>query len=214
MKRQIKSFFIYIRILFRQEKDVEKNKFNQINISFSHDFKINCWCPDKCLRGKLPPGQGQALGQDQGQIQGWGQFSSEATSLGYTFQKHADHVFFYRLETTVLNVPEVTDCVSRQRPPCYIVLQGFSFTFTTMVLSRQGLSSYEKNYGAKTPKLYQIRGGKDFQYSRRAQIQEKKNILVQCYSIFTSSTLYFLTNIPIINERVSISILVSTEKNN
>ena len=38
------------------------------------------------------------------------------------------------------------------------------------------------------------------------------NILVQCYSIFTSSTLYFFTNILIINERVSISILISNEK--
>ena len=52
-----------------------------------------------------------------------------------------------------------------------------------------------------------------FKKVQRAQIHENKNILVQCYSIFTSSTLYFFTNIPIINERVSISILVSTEKN-
>ena len=78
------------------------------------------------------------------------------------------------------------------------------------------MSSYKKKYDAKLSKLYQIRGGTDVQYFGRAQaaqIQEKKNILVQCYSIFTSSTLYFLTKIPIINERISIFILVSTEKN-
>ena len=73
-----------------------------------------------------------------------------------------------------------------------------------MVSSRKGLSSYEKKYDAKLPKLYQIRGTADVQYSGRAQIQERKNILVPCYSIFTSSSLYFLTNILIINERVSI----------
>ena len=36
---------------------------------------------------------------------------------------------------------------------------------------------------------------------------------MQCYSIFTSTTLYFFTNTPITNEKVSISIFVSTEKN-
>ena len=65
-----------------------------------------------------------------------------------------------------------------------------------MVSSLKGLSSYEKKYDAKLPKLYQIRGRADVQYSgraQRAQIQEKKNTLVQCYSIFTSSTLYRLS---------------------
>ena len=84
-----------------------------------------------------------------------------------------------------------------------------------MVSSRKGLSSYEKKYDVKLPKLYQIRGREDVQSSgraQRAQIQEKKNLLVKCYLIFTSSTLYLLTNIPIINAKVSISILVSTEK--
>ena len=60
----------------------------------------------------------------------------------------------------------------------------------------KGLSSYEKKYDATLPKLYQIRGRTDVQYSgrvQRAQIQEKKNTLVQCYSIFTSSTLYRLS---------------------
>ena len=87
--------------------------------------------------------------------------------------------------------------------------------YLSVVSSRKGLSSYEKKYDAKLPKLYQIRARADVQYSRsiqRAQIQEKKNTLVQCYSIFTSSTLYFLTNIPTINEIVFTSIVVSTEK--
>ena len=87
--------------------------------------------------------------------------------------------------------------------------------YLSVVSSRKGLSSYEKKYDAKLPKLYQIRARADAQYSRsiqRAQIQEKKNTLVQCYSIFTSSTLYFFTNIPTINEILFTSILVSTEK--
>ena len=49
-----------------------------------------------------------------------------------------------------------------------------------MVSSRKGLSSYEKKYDAKLPKLYQIRGRTDVQYSRRAQraqIQEKRTLL-------------------------------------
>ena len=74
-----------------------------------------------------------------------------------------------------------------------------------MVSSWKGLSSYEKKYDAKFSKLYQIRGRGNVQYSgraQRAQIQEKKNILVQC-----SFTLYFLTNIPTIYERVSISLM-------
>ena len=114
-----------------------------------------------------------------------------------------------------MNVPEVTDCMLVDRD-LHDVLQGFTtFTFTTVVSSRKRLSLYEKKYDAKLPKLCQIRGRTDVQYSARtqvAQIQEKNNTLVQCYSIFTSSALYFLKNIPIINKRVCISFLVSTEK--
>ena len=46
-----------------------------------------------------------------------------------------------------------------------------------MVSSLKGLSLCEKKYDAKLPKLYQIRGRADVQYSgrvQRAQIQEKK----------------------------------------
>ena len=60
-----------------------------------------------------------------------------------------------------------------------------------MVSSWKGLSSYEKKYDAKFSKLYQIRGRGNVQYSgraQRAQIQEKKNILVQCYSILLRYT--------------------------
>ena len=152
------------------------------------------------------------LFEEQDKINSFDDIDSALTPPGYTFQKYEGHVVFYYLETNVLNVPEVTDCVQVNQ----VVLQGFTFTFTITVLSQKGLSSYEKKYDAKLPKLYEIRGRAGVQYSRRvqrAQIQENKNILLQCYSIFTSSTLSFLTNIPIINENVSISILVPTEKN-
>ena len=36
---------------------------------------------------------------------------STLTPSGYTFHKYDNHVVFYRLETSVLSVPEVTDCV-------------------------------------------------------------------------------------------------------
>ena len=85
-----------------------------------------------------------------------------------------------------------------------------------MVTSQKGLSSYEKKYDAKLPKLYETERKQTFnilEELKKLKFKKKKNILVQCDSIFTSSTLYFLTNITIINERVSISILVSPEKN-
>ena len=84
-----------------------------------------------------------------------------------------------------------------------------------MVSSQKGLSSYEKKYDAKLPELYQIRGRADVQYSGRAQkaqIHKKRIFSSNFFIIFTSSRLYFLTNIPIINERVFTPILVSTEK--
>ena len=65
---------------------------------------------------------------------------------------------------------------------------------TTKRVYQQDQFKLFEEYDAKLPKLYQIRGRADVQYSRRAQrarIQEKKNIIVQCYSIFTSSTLQF-----------------------
>ena len=34
------------------------------------------------------------------------------TLLGYTFQKYDDHFVFYRLETNLLNIPEVIDRVN------------------------------------------------------------------------------------------------------
>ena len=46
---------------------------------------------------------------------------------------------------------------------------------------------------------------------KELKFKTKRTFLSKCYSIF-SFTLYFLTNIPIINERVSISLLVSTKK--
>ena len=77
---------------------------------------------------------------------------------------------------------------------------------------RKGLSSYEKRYDAKLHKLYQIRWRTEFNILEELKHFKFKKKIVQCYSIFTSSTLYFFTNILIINERVSISILNSAEK--
>ena len=53
--------------------------------------------------------------QDKIRTKSFGEIDSTLTSPGYTFQKYNDHVVFYRLETNVLNVPEVTDRVRVDR---------------------------------------------------------------------------------------------------
>ena len=93
---------------------------------------------------------------------------STLTPPAYAFQKYEDHVVLYHLETNVLNVPEVTDCVLVDRD-LHVVLQGLTFSFNTVVSSGKVLSLYEKKYNAKLPKLYKIRGRTDVQYSARAQ---------------------------------------------
>ena len=47
----------------------------------------------------------------QDKIRSFDNIDSTLTLPGYTFQKYDDHVVFYHLETNVLNLPEVTDCV-------------------------------------------------------------------------------------------------------
>ena len=54
----------------------------------------------------------------------------------------------------------------------------------------------------------------DVQYServQRAQIQEKKNVLVQCYSIFTSLRYTSIQTYILLLKEFSISIFVSSE---
>ena len=88
----------------------------------------------------------------------------------------------------------------------YLYCSGFVTERTFVFTKESMIQNFRMNY---------IKLERDVQHCRRAQraqIHVKRNNLVQCYSIFISSTLYFLINIPIINERVSISIFVSTEK--
>ena len=82
---------------------------------------------------------------------------------------------------------------SRLRPPFYIVLQGFTYTFITAVLLRKGLSFYEKKYDAKLSKLYLIRGraGSMSLKSLKSSNSRKKRILssnVNRYSLLLSYT--------------------------
>ena len=94
----------------------------------------------------------------------------------------------------LLNVTEVTDCVRVDRdvhvklfykgsplPQWFHHGRDCRLTRKSMI---QNFSTYIKLEGEQTEDL--------------KEIQEKKNI-VQYYSIFTSSTLHFFTNIPIIN---------------
>ena len=51
------------------------------------------------------------LFEEQDKIKSFDDTDSTLTPPGYTFHKYDDHVVFYRLETNVLNVAKVTDCV-------------------------------------------------------------------------------------------------------
>ena len=55
------------------------------------------------------------LFEEQDKIKSFDDIDSTLTPPGYTFQKYDDHVVFYHLETNMLNVPEVTDCVRVDR---------------------------------------------------------------------------------------------------
>ena len=55
------------------------------------------------------------LFEEQDKIKSFNDIDSTLILLGYTIQKYDDHVVFYCLETNVLNVPEVTDCVRVDR---------------------------------------------------------------------------------------------------
>ena len=183
----------------------------------SKHLKLPVFVPGKSPKKRVYQEDQFKLFKEQDKIKSFDDIDSTLTPPGYTFQKYDDHVVFYHLETNVLNVPEVTDCVRVNRD-LHVMLfyKGSPLPSPQWFRHRRDCRLTRTSTMQNFPKLCQIRERADIQYfgrTQRTQIQEKKNILVQCYSIFTSSTLYFLTNIPIINERLSISILVSTEKN-
>ena len=131
------------------------------------------------------------LFEEQDKIKSFDDINSTLTPPGYTFQKYDDLVLIHLLET-VLDVTEVTDFVRVDRDfnvklfykgsplpqsfrhgrDCRLTKKSMMQNFPNYIRlegeQTKGLSSYKKKYDA---------------------IQEKKNIIVQCYSIFTSSTL-------------------------
>ena len=138
------------------------------------------------------------LFESQDKIKSFDYIDSTLTPPGYAFEKSDDHVVFYRLETNVLNVPEVTDCVRVDRdlhvklfykvsplplPQWFCHGSDCRFTRKSMM---QNFPSYIKLEGEQT---YNI-----LEELKELKFKKRKNILVQCYSIFTSSTLYFLRN--------------------
>ena len=126
------------------------------------------------------------LFEEQDKIKSFEDIDSTLTPPGYTCQKKDDHVVFYHLETNVLDVPEVTDCVRVDRdlhvklfykgsrlplPQWFRHGRNCCLTRKSMM---QNLPNYIKlcHYN-----LYQIRGRADVQYfgrAQRAQIQGKK----------------------------------------
>ena len=126
--------------------------------------------------------------EEQDKIKNFDAIDSTLTPPGYAFQKYDGHVAFYHLETNVLSVPEVTDCVLVDRD-LHVVLQGLTFSFNTVVSSRKVLSLYEKKYNAKLLKLYKIRGRTDVQYSARAQRAQIFSSNIIWYSLLRYTSL-------------------------
>ena len=55
------------------------------------------------------------LFDEQDKIKSFHDIDSALSLPGYTFENYDDHVVFYHLETNVLNVAEVTDCLRVDR---------------------------------------------------------------------------------------------------
>ena len=67
--------------------------------------------PRKSLAKRVYQQDQFKLFEEQDKIKSFDDIDFTLTPPGYTFQKYDDHVTFYHLETNVLNVPEVTECV-------------------------------------------------------------------------------------------------------
>ena len=130
------------------------------------------------------------LFEEQVKIKSFDDIDSTLTPPGYTFQKYDDLAVFYRLET-VLNVTEVTGSVRVDRDlNVKLFYKGSPLPLPQWFHHRRDCDLSKKSMMQNF--LNYIRGRADVQYSRRAQtaqIQEKKNIIVKCYSMFTSSML-------------------------
>ena len=130
------------------------------------------------------------LFEEQDKIKSFDVINSTLTPPEYTFQKYNNLVVFYHLET-VLNVTEVPDCVRVDRDHnVKLFYKGSPLPLPQWFHHRRDCDLSKKSMMQNF--LNYIRGRADVQYSRRAQtaqVQEKKNIIVKCYSIFTSSTL-------------------------
>ena len=122
------------------------------------------------------------LFEEQDKIKSFDDINSTWTPPRYTFWKNDDLVVFYRLET-VLNVTEVIDCVR------------VDWDLNVKLFFK----------GSPLPLPQWFHHGKDCHLTKKSmmqnfinylrleeeqiQIQEKKEIIVQCYSILKSSTL-------------------------
>ena len=93
----------------------------------------------------------------------------------------------------MLNVTEGTDCVEVDRDLLVELFYKGSPLPLPQCFHHGGYCRLRKRYDAKLPTLYQIRGRTDVQYSRRAQraqIQEKKNIILSDIHFFYFTILY------------------------
>ena len=155
--------------------------------------------------------------EEQDKIKSFDDIDSKLAPLGYTFQRYDDHVVFYRLQTNDLNVPEVTDCVRVDRdlhvklfykssplplPQWFRNGRDCRLTRKDMM---QNFQSYIKSEGEQT-----------FNVLEELKVLKFKRKRIFSANIIRYSLLLPYTSLQtyrFINERVSISILVSTEKN-
>ena len=117
----------------------------------------------------------------------------------------------------VLNVPEVTDCVQvKQNLHVKLLYKGSPLPLPWWFRHGRDCDLTRKSMMQNLPNYVRLEVEQTFnilEELKELKFKTKRTFLSKCYSIFFSFTLYFLTNIPIINERVSISLLVSTKKN-
>ena len=130
--------------------------------------------------------------EEQDKIKSFDDIDSASKPPGYIFQKYDGHVIFYYLETNVLNVLEVTDCVQ------VLFYKGSPLPLPQWFSHGKDCCLMRKSMMQNFPNYIKLEGEQKFnilEKLKELKLKKKKNILVQCYLIFFSPTSHFLTNI-------------------
>ena len=131
------------------------------------------------------------LFEEQDKIKSFDDINSTLTLPGYTFQKYGDFVVCYRLET-VLNVTEVTDCVRVDRD-LKLFYKGLPLPLPQWFRHGRDCHLTKKSMMQNFLNYIRLEGEQTLnilEEPKELKFKKKKN--VQCYSIFTSSTLQWI----------------------